>query len=171
MSVLQIKQFGVDWAEHPLREVAAECDVRDPKIARLAINMLATLVEAGGMGLAAPQVGQSARLIVMRTGPNDGCPRAFVNPRIIRTKGEQLSLGEGCLSRPGKFGRVKRPAVVWLEYEDLGALVGTDMKERPPKRVEKFKGIMAVCVAHECDHLDGVLFIDKLYDPFPRREK
>lgn len=171
MSVLQIKQFGPDWAEHPLREVAAECDVRDPKIARLAIDMLDTLVEAGGMGLAAPQVGQSVRLIVMRTGPNDGCPRAFVNPRIIRMKGEQLSLGEGCLSKPGQYGRVLRPAVVWLRYQDLGAVIGFEheVDDALTWRTEKFKGIMAVCASHECDHLDGVLFIDKLYNPLKRR--
>lgn len=159
---LTIKTSGAGWAEFPLREVAAPCDVRDPNTARLAIDMLDTLMKENGMGLAAPQVGQSVRLIVMRAGPNDGCPRAFVNPVIIRHKGQQLSLGEGCLSVPGKYGRVMRPAVVWLRYEDIadGA-----------NKFEKFKGIMAVCVAHEVDHLDGILFTDKLYNPLAGRFK
>jgi peptide deformylase len=170
MSILEVKKSGNGWAEHPLREVAAPCDVRDPAVARLAIDMLHTLLAHDGMGLAAPQVGQSVRLIVMRTGPNDGCPRAFVNPQIIRFKGEQLSLGEGCLSVPGRVGRVLRPAIVWMRYEDLGAVMQEGHPDAPfVKRVEKFKGIMAVCAAHEIDHLDGLLFIDKLYKPFPRR--
>ena len=166
MSVLTIKKSGPGWAEHPRREVAAACDVRDPAIARLAIDMLDTLVEMNGMGLAAPQVGQSVRMIAMRTNFSDGCPRVFVNPVILRTKGEQLSLGEGCLSIPGKFGRVLRPRKLWLQYDDLGAVLdGGDTK-----RVEQFQGIMAVCVAHEVDHLDGVLFTDKLYNPLARRQ-
>jgi peptide deformylase len=160
MSILAIKKAGSGWAEYPLRGVAAECDVRDPNIARLVIDMFDTLVKVGGMGLAAPQVGRSVRLIVMRTGPNDGCLHAFVNPQIIRFKGEQLSLGEGCLSVPGKFGRVMRPQVVWMRYQDIAD---------GSTKVEKFKGVMAVCVAHEIDHLDGILFINKLYNSFPRR--
>jgi peptide deformylase len=97
-------------------------------------------------------------MFAMRYGPNDGCPRVFVNPQIIRFKGKQLSLGEGCLSVPGNYGRVERPYVVWLRYDDLHAVLGGG----ETKRVEKFKGIMAVCVAHEIDHLDGVLFTDKV---------
>lgn len=157
MSVLQVRTNG----DPTLREVAASCDVRDPAIARLAIDMLDTLVEQNGMGLAAPQVGHSVRLIVMRTNISDGCPRAFVNPRIVRHKGEQLSLGEGCLSVPGRYGRVMRPRKLWMAYEDI-ATGGT--------RVEEFQGIMAVCAAHEIDHLDGILFTDKLYNPFARRK-
>lgn len=149
MSILTISTDG----DPILRRVASPRDVRDPHTAKLAIDMLDTLVEMNGMGLAAPQVGQSVRLIVMRTGPNDGCPRAFVNPQIIRTKGTQLSLGEGCLSVPGRYGRVLRPRVVWLRYEDLAD---------GSTKVEKFKSIMAVCVAHEVDHLDGILFTDKV---------
>jgi peptide deformylase len=105
------------------------------------------------MGLAAPQVGASVRLIVMRNGPKDGCPRAFANPVIVRFKGEQLSLGEGCLSVPGRYGRVMRPRVVWMGYEDIAD---------GQTKVEKFKGIMAVCAAHEIDHLNGILFTDKV---------
>lgn len=156
MSTLQIRIDG----DRILRQVASEVDVKDPAVAQLAIDMLHTIVAVGGMGLAAPQVGQSVRLIVMRTGPKDGCPRAFVNPQIIRTKGAQFSLGEGCLSVPGRYGPVLRPRVVWLRYDDIAT--GT-------KRVEHFRGIMAVCVAHEVDHLDGILFTDKLYDPLARR--
>ena len=148
MSILQIRTDG----DPILRRVAGPADVRDPQIARLAIDMLDTLMEHSGMGLAAPQVGQSVRLIIMRTSSGDHQPRAFVNPQIIRTKGEQLSLGEGCLSVPGKFGRVLRPAVVWMRYQDLAD---------GSYKVEQFKGIMAVCASHEVDHLDGILFIDK----------
>lgn len=157
MSVLQVRIDG----DPILRQVASECDVKDPAIARLAIDMLDTVVEQKGMGLAAPQVGQSVRLIVMRTNISDGCPRAFVNPTILRTKGEQLSLGEGCLSVPGQYGRVLRPRKLWLRYDDIAD--GTS-------KVEEFQGIMAVCVSHEVDHLDGVLFTDKLYNPLARRK-
>lgn len=153
MTILAIKKSGNGWAEFPLREVAAACDVRDPIIAKLAIDMMDTLVEQNGRGLAAPQVGQSVRLIVMRLGPGDGCPRAFVNPRIVRTKGTQLSLGEGCLSIPRHYGRVIRPRVLWMAYEDIADGV---------TKFEKYKGIMAVCAAHEIDHLDGILFTDKV---------
>ncbi len=158
MSILEVRTDG----DPILRQVASPVDVRDPNIARLAIDMLDTLVEQQAMGLAAPQVGQSVRLIVMRTNASDGCPRAFVNPRLVRGKGEQLSLGEGCLSVPGRFGRVKRSKVVWMEYDDIAT---------GEKRVEKFKGLMAVCAEHECDHLDGILFIDKMHDPFKRKDQ
>jgi peptide deformylase len=157
MSVLQVRIDG----DPILRQVASEVDVRDPAIARLAIDMLDTVVETGGMGLAAPQVGQSVRVIAMRTNVSDGCPRVFVNPQIIRTKGEQLSLGEGCLSVPGKYGRVLRPRKLWLRYDDIATGLS---------RIEEFQGVLAACVAHEVDHLDGVLFTDKLYNPLARRK-
>lgn len=159
MTVLAIKKFGNGWAESPLRDIASQVQI-SPELERLACDMFDTLLDEGGMGLAAPQVGQSVRLIVMRTGPNDYNPRAFVNPTIDRTKGEQLSLGEGCLSAPGKFGRVMRARVVWLSYDDMA---------NGERRTEKLKGILAICAQHECDHLDGILFTDKLYNPLARR--
>ncbi len=159
MSVLGLRIKG----DPVLRQVASPVDANDENIQRLAHDMMDTLLEHEGMGLAAPQVGQSVRLIVMRTGPQDFNPRAFVNPRCIRGKGEQLSLGEGCLSVPGKYGRVKRSQVVWMEYESPG-FAGV-------REVVKLKGIMAVCAEHECDHLDGILFDDKLYNPLAPRNR
>jgi peptide deformylase len=156
MSILEIRTDG----DPILRAVASQVQI-GPEIERLARDMMDTLVEHEGMGLAAPQVGQSVRLIVMRTNASDFNVRAFVNPTIDRRKGEQLSLGEGCLSVDGKYGRVMRPRKLWMSYDDIAT---------GERRTEEFQGIMAVCAEHECDHLDGVLFTDKLYSPFGRRK-
>lgn len=156
MSVLKIRTDG----DPILRQVASEVDPRDPAIARLAIDMIDTLLESGGVGLAAPQVAQPVRLIVLRTGPEDWHPRTYVNPTIVKSEGEQLSV-EGCLSVPGRGGRVQRAYKVWVEFSTPGF---------PGRERVKFKGFMAVAAQHEIDHLDGVLFTDKLYSPFARRQ-
>lgn len=157
MSVLKVLTDG----DPILRQVASPAEI-GPELEKLARDMMDTLVELNGMGLAAPQVGASVRLIVMRTGPDDYNPRAFVNPRLVRGQGQQLSIGEGCLSVPGKYGRVMRSYKVWMEYDDFAT---------GARSVIKFKGLMAVCAEHECDHLDGILFTDKLYNPFAPKDK
>lgn len=156
MTVLTIRHDG----DPVLRQKASEVDPMDPNIEKLARDMGDTLLESGGVGLAAPQVGASVRVIVLRTGPDDWHPRVFLNPKIVRVEGEQLSM-EGCLSVPGRGGRVMRAYKVWLDYQTPGYKF---------QETVKYRGFMAVAAQHEIDHLDGVLFTDKLYNPFARRK-
>lgn len=116
-------------------------------------QMFETMYEAGGVGLAAPQVGISKRLFVMDVRDPDGNkdPKIFINPEIIHVEGEQLG-EEGCLSFPGLFQQVKRDMRVIVRAEDIqGTEFETDLE-----------GLAARCVLHETDHCDGIVFIDRL---------
>lgn len=111
-------------------------------------DMLRIMFATNGIGLAAPQVGINVRMFVM--GNRDAVYACF-NPRIIEASEEQEINTEGCLSFPGLFLNIRRPATIKVEYEDV--------KGRTQTR--EFSGIMARCFQHELDHLDGVCFIDK----------
>ncbi len=114
-------------------------------------DMRETLYQSGnGVGLAAPQVGILKRIVVIDVG--DGLIE-LINPVIIEQEGEQDNV-EGCLSIPGVYGRVKRPAKVVVEYTD---------REGKKARVEGTE-LLAVCLCHEIDHLDGILFDQKAYE-------
>ena len=143
---------------HPdprLKKVAEVIERPTPDLAALAADMLQTMYEAPGIGLAAPQVGVPKRLIVMDCEKaDDAVPRPMVllNPRVVWSSDDRAIYEEGCLSIPDQYGDVERPAevrVVWM------ALDGS-MQE------ETFGGLWATCVQHEIDHLDGKLFIDYL---------
>jgi peptide deformylase len=132
----------------------------DDELRRLMDDMLETMYDAPGIGLAAVQIGVPKRVIVMdiaqrEAGP-DGeatrAPRFFVNPEILEASEELKPWEEGCLSVPDIYDEVDRPARVKLRYLDY------DGKEV----VEWAEGIYAVCIQHEMDHLNGVLFIDHL---------
>jgi peptide deformylase len=110
-----------------------------------------------GIGLAAPQVGVSRRLFVMDIREETAEPRAVVNPQIVERSGSERG-DEGCLSLPGLFGTVERSANVVME--------GLDLDGRP-LRIEA-SALLARCIQHEIDHLDGVLFIDHL-SPIKRK--
>ncbi len=110
-----------------------------------------------GIGLAAPQVGVSKRLFVMDIREDEAEPQAVVNPVIIEQSGSERG-EEGCLSLPGLIGTVERPAQVVIEGLDL---------DGKPLRIEA-SDLLARCIQHEIDHLDGVLFIDHL-SPIKRR--
>ncbi len=117
-------------------------------------DMLETMYDAPGIGLAAIQVGEPLRIIVMdlARGEEAKAPRYFVNPEILERSQEMKPWEEGCLSVPEIFDEVERPARVTLRYRDYhGAEV-----------VEEADGLFAVCIQHEMDHLEGVLFIDHL---------
>ena len=137
-----------------LRKTSKEVKEITPKIVELIDDMLETMYEAGGVGLAAPQVGVLKRIVVIDVG--DG-PFVLINPQIIKTEGSQTG-DEGCLSVPGKAGIVTRPNEVTVRFtgEDGNTydLEGTELLAR------------AIC--HECDHLDGKLYVDlvegDLYD-------
>jgi len=119
--------------------------------------MFETMYAAEGIGLAAPQVGISKRLFVMDVGDGDSGPRAVVNPVIVEREGSERE-DEGCLSLPGLFGAVDRAQRIIMEGMDL---------EGRPIRIEA-NDLLARCIQHEIDHVDGVLFIDHL-SPIKRR--
>lgn len=128
----------------------------DERLRGLAQDMLETMREENGVGLAAPQIGILKRIFVMNIGDESG-DHVIVNPRIISREGQQCEM-EGCLSLPGLFAKVERPEKLILEYENL---------EGKTERMEAdhFK---AACICHETDHLDGILFRDRVTGEFYR---
>ena len=131
----------------PVERVTAE-------ISTLMDDMLATMYEAPGVGLAAVQVGVAKRVIVIDLAREDAPkgPHFFVNPEIVWASDELSVFEEGCLSVPELFDDVERPSSVRVRYMDYHG----------KKREELFDGMMATCLQHEMDHLEGVLFIDHL---------
>lgn len=144
MAILPIRTFG----DPVLRERAHEVETFDRALARLADDMIETMQDAPGVGLAAPQVGRSIRLIVFDIGEG---PRALVNPVLSSFHGEQVG-DEGCLSIPGLYFQVKRALKVRADARDL---------EGKPVVIEG-EDLLARVLQHEVDHIDGVLFIDRL---------
>lgn len=131
-----------------LRKTAKKVEIVDGRVAMQLDDMLDTMRHENGVGLAGPQVGILKRLVVIDVGEG---PVVMVNPRIISCEGEQTE-AEGCLSVPNVFGIVKRPAAVTVvalnrEGKELN-IEGT--------------GLLARAIAHEIDHLDGILFTDKV---------
>ena len=142
---------------HPdprLKAVAKPVTAIDDGLRRLARDMLDTMYDAPGIGLAAPQVGVLSRLLVMDCAKNDEEPRplVLVNPEVTWTSEETAAYEEGCLSIPEHFADVTRPREVEVRWTDLDG----------EERTERFDGLWAVCVQHEIDHLNGRLFIDYL---------
>ena len=137
-----------------LKKVSARVDVVDDDLRALMDDMLETMYAAPGIGLAAIQVGVPKRVIVMDISreEEERAPRFFVNPEILWASEETAPYEEGCLSVPEIYDEVERPARVKLRYQDYqGQLIEEDAE-----------GLFAVCIQHEMDHLDGVLFIDHL---------
>ena len=132
----------------PVAEITDEIRV-------LAADMLQTMYDAPGIGLAAPQVGQGVRLLVMDCIKEEGVPPrplALINPEVVWSSEDRAVYEEGCLSIPEQFADVERPASVEVTWTDLDG----------ESRRERFDGLWATCVQHEIDHLDGKLFIDYL---------
>lgn len=121
----------------------------DAHLGELLDDMRQTLTNAGGVGLAAPQIGILRRVVVV---DDDGELIELVNPEILETSGEQDGM-EGCLSVPGRYGMVKRPEFVRLRAQD-----------RDGNWFEaEGEGLTARCFAHECDHLDGHIYTERAY--------
>ena len=143
---------------HPdprLKKVCEPVAAITPEIGKLAEDMLETMYDAPGVGLAAPQIGVTKRLIVMDCVKGEGeAPRPLVlfNPEITWASEELSTYEEGCLSIPDQYAEVQRPALVRVSWT---ALDGTTQEE-------EFSGLWATCVQHEIDHLNGKLFIDYL---------
>jgi peptide deformylase len=137
-----------------LRKESAPVERIDASLKRLADNMFATMYDAPGIGLAAPQVGVSRRLIVMDPARDEEAktPLTMVNPEILSRGSEMRVHDEGCLSIPDITAEVERPALTRVSYLDL---------EGKKQEIE-LEGIWSTLVQHEIDHLNGVLFIDYL---------
>jgi peptide deformylase len=146
MAVLRVRRYG----DPVLRRRAREIEAVTPDIRRLVDDMTDTMYEEVGIGLAAPQVGSSLRLMVVGDEEGRGV-QALVNPAIA-AQGGTVTAEEGCLSLPGVFAPVTRAEWVTLEAQDL---------EGKPVTITA-RGLRARVFQHEIDHLDGVLFIDRL---------
>ncbi len=132
-----------------LRKRSKEVTVIDDKIKRLLDDMADTMYEKDGVGLAAPQIGILKRLVVIDV--DDENLYKMINPKIIKSSGKQVDQ-EGCLSVPDIKGTVTRPNKVTVQYTDEnGEEITLDAED-----------LLARCICHELDHLDGVLFIDKM---------
>ncbi|GHA31789.1 peptide deformylase [Devosia pacifica] len=137
-----------------LRAVADPVDQVDDDIRQLANDMLETMYDAPGIGLAAPQIGVMKRVVVMDLAKEgeEAAPMVLINPEILEMSDETVVTEEGCLSIPELYYDVERPAKVTVRYTDLdGKTVEREADDR-----------LSICVQHELDHLDGVLYIDYL---------
>jgi len=143
--ILEIKKYP----DPILRKKCEEVKKITPEIKELVLNMIETMQKNNGIGLAAPQVGVLKRIIVVEAFQG---PKSFINPKILKkSKGTEI-MEEGCLSFPGLFLKIKRAKEIEIEGFD---------KEFKFKKI-KAEGILAKVLQHEIDHLDGVLFIDRL---------
>ena len=123
------------------------------KVRALVPQMLATMYAAPGIGLAAPQVGHALRLAVVDLQPDEKpAPICLINPEVVAVSDEVAVREEGCLSLPGQYADVSRPARVKVRYRDLDGAA----------REIEGEGLLAACLQHEIDHLDGILFVDHL---------
>ena len=146
MAVRIVREEG----DEILRKKSREVEQVDDRIRDLLDDMVDTMHKYNGVGLSAVQVGILKRLVVIDLYDDKG-PIKLVNPAILKTKGEQ-EVEEGCLSFPNKYAKMIRPAEVVAEALD----------ENGKKIKIKAKGLLAQAICHELDHLDGVLFVDKM---------
>ncbi|QQR86367.1 MAG: peptide deformylase [Flavobacteriales bacterium] len=160
--ILPIRAYG----DPVLKKVAADIEPGHPGLKQLIADMYETMYEASGVGLAAPQIGQSIRLFIVDASPfaeDEGLEqeerdflkdfkKVFINPYIVEEEGEEWPFEEGCLSIPGIREEVKRQETIVLQWQD------EDFKEHE----QEFSGFAARVIQHEHDHLDGKLFIDYL---------
>lgn len=137
-----------------LKAVSEEIHAVDGDIRRLADDMLESMYAADGIGLAAIQIGVPKRVLVMDLSRKDGKnePRVFINPKILWTSDETATCQEGCLSVPDIWEEVERPAQIRAEFIDRDGRLQSLEAE----------GLLATCLQHEIDHLEGVLFVDHL---------
>lgn len=149
MAKLQLRYYPDDVLIQPAKKVTRF----DAAVRKLAADMLDTMYANNGVGLAAPQVGVSRRLMVIDVSPGDTTrkPMVFINPVLLKSEGELIGL-EGCLSFPGVFFEVQRAAKILVRYQNLA---GKEIK------LEAAGDLLCRAIQHEMDHLDGKLFIDK----------
>lgn len=148
--MLKILTYPNTMLDEQVPEFDFENPVMDPK--ELEREMLATMFAHGGIGLAAPQVGIKARVFVMGHALMPDNSFALFNPEIVNSSNDLREIEEGCLSFPSVFAKIKRPSWVEAKYKNSG---GEEVLNR-------FEGYDCVCFLHELDHLDGVVFKDRL---------
>lgn len=139
-----------------LRQKSSDVEAVTDKVRKILDDMLETMYDSKGVGLAAPQVGLLQRMVVIDIAGKDEppCPYKMVNPKIVWRSDETESGSEGCLSIPNQYAPVERNIAVKVEYLD----------ENGKTQELTAEGFLAVAVQHELDHLDGVIFIDHLSD-------
>lgn len=142
-----------------LRKVAKDIEKDYEGLDKLLEDMYETMYASDGVGLAAPQIGESIRLFVIDASPMaeeepglEGVKKAFINPKILKEEGDVWPFTEGCLSVPKIREEVQRQEKVTIEYYD----------ENFEKHTDTYDGILARIVQHEYDHLEGVMFVDKV---------
>lgn len=138
------------WGSEVLRRKAVEVEDFGEEMQTLIDDMFETMYKADGVGLAAPQIGVSQRVIVVDVQDEGSEPFAMINPRLVEAGSEREKGEEGCLSIPGLSAMVERPARVVVE--------GLDRKGEPVRIAGE--GLLGRCLQHEIDHLNGVLFVD-----------
>lgn len=145
MAIREVRTIGDDVLgkiSKPVKEV-------NERTLQIIEDMFETMYETGGVGIAAPQVGILKRIVCMDVG--DGNQYVMINPEIIELSGEQTGM-EGCLSVPGKRGQVTR-----ANYAKVKAF-----NENMEEIIIEGEGLLARCIQHECDHLDGILYVSKV---------
>lgn len=137
-----------------LRQLSKPVETVDADVRRLADDMLETMYDAPGIGLAAIQIGIPRQMLVIDVSKEgeDKQPMLFINPKILTSSDERSVYEEGCLSIPDYYAEVERPAEITVEYLDLEG----------KQLTAKADGLLATCLQHEIDHLNGVLFIDHI---------
>ncbi len=158
MSVLEILHIP----NPKLKRVSEPVTEVDGSVRRILDDMMDTMYDANGIGLAAPQIGIAKRLVVIDVShdieDDDGNvmrgrnPQYFINPEIIESSSDAEPYDEGCLSVPGEYAEVCRPSEVTVKYIDRSGR----------EQVEHMTGLLARCIQHEIDHLNGVVFIDRI---------
>ena len=149
----------VEVPDPRLRKISSPVEAVDDEVRKLVADMFETMYAAPGIGLAAIQVGVPKRILVIdlhepeeEGGAPVKDPRVFINPEVLETSDELQVYQEGCLSIPDQYADVERPAVIRARWQDRDGTV----------REEQLEGLLAVCLQHEMDHLEGILFIDHL---------
>ena len=145
MAIREVRTIGDDI----LGKVCKPVKQADARLMELLEDMFETMYETNGVGIAAPQIGVLKRVVCMDVG--DGNQYVMINPEIIELSGEQTGM-EGCLSVPGKRGQVTR-----ANYAKVKAL-----NENMEEIIIEGEGLLARCIQHECDHLDGILYVTKV---------
>ena len=136
--------------EETLRQPSRSVEHIDDSLRELIREMFITMDTDKGIGLAAPQVGENIRLFIVKI--DDGVERVFINPLIVGTSEKQCSYEEGCLSIPKMYADVIRPESVTVQYQDINGR----------RRTIEATGLLARVIQHEYDHLEGILFIDRM---------
>lgn len=168
MALRRILRIDSDDDKKILKMHCRPVKLPDRNLRQLVADMFETMHAANGVGLAAPQVGLPIQLCVIEIPPEieeqeDGTEvevapaeqYVFLNPKIVKASGEEVMRDEGCLSLPGFYGQVPRQTWVTVEFQDLNG---------KPRRLRKADGLLGWAIQHEVDHLNGVLFTERMRD-------